>query len=251
MLRKRSYAIALTGAGISVDSGIPDFRSPGGLWTKYDPMEYATIGAFRAHPEKVWQMLFEVDELVRTAEPNPGHRALAELEQLGRLRGVVTQNIDGLHQRAGSERVVEFHGGSHRLVCEACDTRISAAELRTHQGESRAGQIPRCDQCERPLRPDIVFFGEPIPRRAMSDAFQMAGACDAVLVIGTSATVSPASEVPVLAKQHGAVLLEFNLERTPLSHLADVCVLGSASETLPALVTALRDTSRSRGTSPR
>lgn len=233
LLRRNRRAIALTGAGISVDSGIPDFRSPGGLWTKYEPMEYATIEAFRRDPEKVWQMLLEVDELVRDAEPNAGHRALAELERMGVVRGIVTQNIDGLHQRAGSRAVVEFHGGSHRLRCLSCDGTWDAVDL-------PRGEMPRCDRCQVPLKPDIVFFGEAIGRKALADAFGLAGDCDAVLVVGTSATVSPASEVPVLAKRRGAVLLEFNLEQTPLSDLADVCVLGSASETLPALVEALR-----------
>jgi NAD-dependent deacetylase len=232
LLRHRRRAIALTGAGISVDSGIPDFRSPGGLWARYEPMEYATIEAFRSDPEKVWRMLLEVDELVRDAEPNPGHRALAELEQRGVLQGIVTQNIDGLHQRAGSQTVVEFHGGSHRLRCLSCDGTWDAADL-------PRGKMPLCDRCQVPLKPDIVFFGEAIGRQALADAFRMAGDCAAVLVVGTSATVSPASEVPVLAKRSGAAVLEFNIEQTSLSALADVCVLGSASETLPALVEAL------------
>lgn len=232
LLRQNRRAIALTGAGISVDSGIPDFRSPGGLWTKYEPMEYATIEAFRRDPEKVWQMLLEVDALVRDAQPNPGHRALADLERLGVLEAIVTQNIDGLHQRAGSQIVVEFHGGSHRLRCLSCDRTWNASEM-------ARDQVPRCDQCQVALKPDIVFFGEAIGRQDLTDAMQLAGQCKAVLVVGTSATVSPASEVPVLAKRQGAVLLEFNLEKTPLSDLADVCVLGSASETLPLLVEAL------------
>jgi len=215
-----------------VDSGIPDFRSPGGLWTRYEPMEYATIEAFRRDPEKVWRMLLEVDALVRDAQPNPGHGALADLERLGVLEAIVTQNIDGLHQRAGSQLVVELHGGSQRLRCLSCDRTWDAAEW-------VRDQVPRCDRCQEVLKPDIVFFGEAIGRQDLADAMQLARQCKAVLVVGTSATVSPASEVPVLAKRHGAVLLEFNLERTPLSDLADVCVLGSASETLPLLVEAL------------
>ena len=233
VLRRCKRAIALTGAGISVDSGIPDFRSAGGLWTKYEPMEYATIQAFRASPEKVWEMLLEVDDLVHNAQPNPGHRALAELERAGYVGGIVTQNIDGLHQRAGSTDVVEFHGSAARLVCEPCGRSLAADTM------SR-GVMPRCERCHQPLKPDIVFFGEAIPKHALEGAFRLAEACDAVLVVGTSATVSPASEVPVLARRNGADLLEFNLERTPLSSLASVCVLGSASETLPALVEALR-----------
>lgn len=233
LLKQHRRAIALTGAGISVDSGIPDFRSPGGLWARYAPMEYATIEAFRSHPEKVWKMLLEVDELLRRAEPNPAHRALAELEDLGFLQGIVTQNIDGLHQRAGSKIVVEFHGGSHRLRCLECDGTWDAQAL-------PPGQVPRCDRCQVILKPDIVFFGEAIGQRNLADAFSLAGQCQAVLVVGTSATVSPASQVPLMAQRAGAVLLEFNLEPTPLSDVADLCVRGSASDTLPALVDALR-----------
>jgi len=233
LLRGNRQAIALTGAGISVDSGIPDFRSPGGLWTRYEPMEYATIGAFRSDPQKVWKMLLEVDALLRDAEPNPGHRALADLEQLGVIHGIVTQNIDGMHQRAGSRTVVEFHGGSHRLRCLCCDRTWEAVDL-------PRGEVPHCDRCHLPLKPDVVFFGEAIGRKALADAFDLAAQCDAVLVVGTSATVSPASEVPLVARRAGAVLLEFNIEKTPLSDLADVCVVGSASETLPAVVEALR-----------
>lgn len=232
LLRQHRRAIALTGAGISVDSGIPDFRSPGGLWTRYAPMEYATIEAFHANPEKVWKMLLEVDELLRRAEPNPGHLALAALEDLGYLQGIVTQNIDGLHQRAGSRIVVEFHGGSHRLRCLECDRTWDAQAL-------PPGQVPRCDHCQVILKPDIVFFGEAIGPQSLADAFDLAGQCQAMLVVGTSATVSPASQVPLLAQRAGAALLEFNLERTSLSDVADLCVLGSASETLPALVEAL------------
>ncbi len=233
ILEQSSFPIALTGAGISVDSGIPDFRSPGGLWTKYEPMQYATINAFQQDPEKVWTMLFDMDELVRTAEPNPGHRALAELEQLGKLQAVVTQNIDGLHQRGGSKKVIEFHGGTDRLVCLQCGQQRPAAQ-------QPRGQVPRCTQCDQILKPDVVFFGEAIPAAALNEAFSLASQCDAVLVVGTSATVSPASDVPLLAKQQGARLCEFNLEPTGLSPLADVCVHGSASETLPALVEYLR-----------
>jgi NAD-dependent deacetylase len=195
-------------------------------------MEYATIDAFRRDPRKVWRMLAEVDALVRAAAPNPGHVALAELERRGVVQAIVTQNIDGLHQRAGSGEVIEFHGGSERLRCLGCDRTWEAAAF-------PRGRVPECDLCQVPLKPDVVFFGEAIPPRVLADAFRLAGESDAVLVVGTSATVSPAAEVAVLAKRAGAVLLEFNLERTPLSGLADVCVTGSASETLPALVQAL------------
>lgn len=231
LLRERGGAIALTGAGISVDSGIPDFRSAGGLWSRYDPAEYAHIEAFRRDPDKVWRMLREMESLVTGAAPNPGHLALAELERRGVLRGVITQNIDGLHQRAGSREVVEFHGGADRLVCH-CGVRLPAAE-------APPGGAPRCPGCGAVLKPDIVFFGEAIPAEALRRAFRLAGECRVVLVVGTSATVSPAAEVPVLARQRGAALVELNLERTPLSPLCDLCVRGSSSDTLPALVAAL------------
>jgi len=223
--------IALTGAGISVESGIPDFRSAGGLWSRYDPGEYAHISAFQANPEKVWQMLQEMMELVMNAEPNPAHIALAELEGMGLLSAVVTQNVDGLHQKGGSKEVIEFHGSNRWLVCLACGDRREAASF------SFDIIPPRCPRCDAILKPDVVFFGEPIPGEAHTRSFAEAATCDLVLVVGTSAMVYPAAGIPTTAKQNGAKVIEINTEPTPLTGVvSDYLIQGSAGEILPKIV---------------
>jgi len=223
--------IALTGAGISVESGIPDFRSAGGLWSKYDPEEYAHISAFQADPEKVWQMLKEMMELVLGAEPNPAHNALADLEQMGLLSSVITQNVDGLHQRAGSREVIEFHGSNQWLVCLECGYRQEATSF------SFKEIPPRCPQCSCILKPDVVFFGEPIPWEAQTRAFEEAGTCELVLAIGTSAVVYPAAGIPTAAKQSGATVVEINTESTALTgFVSDYLIQGAAGMILPKIV---------------
>jgi NAD-dependent deacetylase len=227
--------IALTGAGVSVESGIPDFRSAEGLWSKYDPEEYAHINSFRSNPEKIWQMIKEMMELVLGAEPNPAHSALAELEQMGLLSSVITQNVDGLHQRGGSKEVIEFHGSNQWLVCLQCAYRQEAASL------SFEAIPPRCPQCSSILKPDVVFFGEPIPWEAQTRAFEEAGTCELVLAIGTSAVVYPAAGIPTTAKQSGAKIVEINMEPTPLTgFVSDYIIQGSAGTILPRIVEEVR-----------
>lgn len=227
--------IALTGAGISVESGIPDFRSAEGLWSKYDPEEYAHISAFRANPEKIWQMIKEMMELVLGVEPNPAHRALAELEQMGLLSSIITQNVDGLHQRGGSKEVIEFHGSNQWLVCLQCGYRQESASL------SFEVIPPRCPQCDSILKPDVVFFGEPIPWEAQTRSFEEARSCDVVLVVGTSAVVYPAAGIPTTAKQSGAKIVEINMEPTPLTgFISDYLIQGPAGTILPRIVEEVR-----------
>ena len=227
------YAVALTGAGISVESGIPDFRSAGGLWSKYDPMEFADIESFRANPGKVWKMLVELDETLLRADPNPAHRALAELEMRGILRVLITQNVDSLHQRAGSTKVIEFHGNNRQLRCDSCGQRFPRESV------SLVSLPPRCS-CGSALRPDLVFFGEAIPGDAYRQAMAAAEKCDFLLVVGTSASVAPASLIPRVAKQNGAFLLEINPEASELSqHLTDFHIAESAGIALPGIVAAL------------
>lgn len=234
IISKGKYNIALTGAGISVESGIPDFRSKGGLWTKYDPNEYATIEAFKRDPEKVWKMIKEMDELLEKAKPNKAHIGLAELEKMGMLHGIITQNVDNLHQEAGSKVVIEYHGTSRTLSCLWCGRRYKKEEKR-HE------YPPRCE-CGKILKPDIVFFGEPIPYDAMNRSFQMASRSDVLLVIGTSAVVAPANTIPGIAKQNGAKVIEINKESTWLTDsITDIFLQGSAGEIISELVRIIKD----------
>jgi NAD-dependent deacetylase len=227
------YAVALTGAGISVESGIPDFRSAKGLWSRFDPMEYGHIDSFRRNPGRVWKMLLEMDALLLGAHPNPAHFAMAELEQRGILKETITQNIDSLHQRAGSRRVVEFHGHNRSLSCDSCGTTYPRENI------SLAKVPPTCN-CGQALRPEIVFFGEDIPRSAYMEAYQAVEKCDVLLVVGTSATVAPASLLPVLAKERGAHLVEVNPTPTNLTHsLTDVHIAEAAAGALPRILSAV------------
>jgi NAD-dependent deacetylase len=210
LLKNSNTTVALTGAGISVESGIPSFRGTHGLWTRYNPMEYAHIQAFRTNPAKVWKLLRELEETIAQARPNPAHYALAALEKMGKLQGIVTQNVDNLHQEAGSRNVIEFHGNARRFVCLRCGRAFDSKTL----DFSRA---PLYCPCEGLIKPDIVFFGEEIPLPANKAAFELAGACDLMLVIGTSAAVMPANYLPYTAKNHGARIVEINLETTELT----------------------------------
>ena len=227
--------VAFTGAGISVESGIPDFRSPGGLWERFDPEEYATIEAFKRDPSRVWQMLRELDEVIAAARPNAAHSALAHLEQMGALCGIITQNVDNLHQEAGSRKVVEFHGNGSRLICLSC-----AAEKSASAARQEGSFPPLCPQCREVLKPDVVLFGEPIPAEAAAEASRLAREAQVLWVIGTSAQVAPASFLPRLAKSAGALVVETNLEATVLTRsVADATLLGKASEVVPLLIEEL------------
>jgi NAD-dependent deacetylase len=226
--------VALTGAGISVESGIPPFRGQGGVWERIDPMKYAHIDAFRRDPQDVWRVLLgEMAEVLVKARPNAAHRGLARLEALGILTGIITQNVDGLHQMAGSREVIEFHGSFAQLRCIRCGSRHSACNL------DLACLPPRCP-CGEILRPDVIFFGEMIPHQALLRARQLVRGCDVMLVIGTSATVEPAAYMPVMAKHCGACIIEINPEPTPLTHhISDHALMGKAGDTVRRIVAAL------------
>jgi len=233
-------AVALTGAGISVESGIPDFRSAGGLWERFDPMVYATIETFRQTPERSWELFVEVDEVLRSAEPNAGHRALAELERLGVLGSVITQNIDGLHQAAGSRTVREFHGSHAQLHCVWCHARYP-------QERARSGGLPRCD-CGRPLKPAVVLFGEAIPDAPMRDSAHDADRADAILVVGTSAEVYPAAAIPHRVAERGGPVIVVDLEPTSLTRQVPCTFLeGAAGTVLPQLVDRIRQVMEKSG----
>jgi NAD-dependent deacetylase len=229
MLCDSRLTLALTGAGISVESGIPDFRSPGGLWERYDPAEYGTIWAFRADPVKVWRMIQEVSEMVNRAQPNPAHLGLARLQNWGLLHTIITQNIDSLHQMAGASRVIEYHGSSRTLSCLSCERRFKAEEV--------AGVVPPRCLCAEILKPDVVFFGEPIPLEALRESQQLASSCETLLVIGTAAEVAPANTLPQTAKVAGARIVEINVQPTVLtSSFTDIFLQGKAGEIVTTLV---------------
>lgn len=231
-VRSARRIVALTGAGISVESGIPDFRSPGGLWSVFDPLEYATLTCFREDPEKAWRLYRALGRSLAGCEPNPAHRALARLESAGRLAGIVTQNVDGLHQRAGSVRVVEMHGEHGHLQCLSCDRLepISPAQL-------EAGPVPRCPACGVPLKPNVVLFEESV--RGLLDIARLVDGCDLLLVVGTSAEVWPAAGLPDQVLSEGGSVLEFNLEETRLTRQGlgprGLTVPGPAGVVLPAV----------------
>jgi NAD-dependent deacetylase len=232
LIEENGYTVGFTGAGISVESGIPAFRGGQGLWEKYDPMEYAHISAFNANPEKVWIMLREMSQVIIESKPSPAHLALSDLEKKGYLKAVITQNVDGLHHVAGNTNVIEYHGNHRQLVCLSCPTRIPLSPEAVSELP-----YPRCELCGRALKPDVVFFGEGIPMGAMVRANQEANNCNILLIIGTSGVVYPAADIPYAAKSGGAVVVEINVEDTPFtSSITDYFLKGSASTILPKIV---------------
>ncbi len=230
MLKCARHVIALTGAGISVESGIPDFRSVNGIWKKYPPEKYATLEAYLHNPDEVWKFWYELGGMLKGVKPNPGHASLAALENLGYLKGVITQNIDNLHQDAGNSHVIEFHGNAGRLSCLQCHTR---KPLNLNLPLNTA---PRCT-CGGLMKPDVILFGEMLPSYAVLESEILIQECDTLLVIGTSATVFPAADFPYIAKQNGANIIEYNLETTVLTNsVTDIFVQGPSGKTLPEVL---------------
>ncbi len=232
-IRNVGTVIAATGAGISTESGIPDFRSEGGIWDTYPPEEYASIQAFLADPAKVWGMWRELGQQFDGCKPNPGHEALARLEQAGHLKAVITQNVDNLHQEAGSRTVIEYHGNSRQVRCMTCH------HTQRLNPEMLASGTPFC-VCGGVFKPDVVMFGELIPQKAMLQAEAFARSADVVIIVGTSAQVYPAAQLPHTAKERGAFIIEANLEETDFTRdITDVFLQGKAGETLPKLAEAV------------
>ncbi len=230
--RQARHPVALTGAGISVESGIPDFRSEGGLWTVFRPEEYATIEAFTRTPEKAWRLYRALGRNLIDKQPSPAHIALFGLESAGRLAAIITQNIDGLHSRAGNHEVLEVHGEHQHLHCLACGI---TRPLR--QADLEDGLPPSCPECGYPLKPNIVLFGEMV--REMPKIDEVLARCDLLLVIGTSAQVYPVASFPYLVHRQGGLIYEFNMAPTPLTHLADFFFEGKAGTAIPALAKAV------------
>lgn len=226
--------VALTGAGISTESGIPPFRGKGGLWERFDPMEIAHIDAFMRDPAKVWNILVkEMKITLDKASPNDAHQGLAKLEELGKLRTIITQNIDGLHQAAGNTDVIEFHGNFAWQRCMDCNNKYETRKVEMVEIP------PRCS-CGGILRPDAVFFGEMIPSEAMWRSRQVATDCDLMLVVGTSAVVQPAALMPVIAKESGAKIVEINPESTPLTaEISSYLIKGKAGDVMNRIIADL------------
>jgi NAD-dependent deacetylase len=230
--------VVFTGAGVSTESGIPDFRSPGGVWDRYDPAEmtYANFMGSERGRRRYWQVGREVYPIIRSARPNAAHDAIAALFRRGRLDCCITQNVDDLHQRAGlpPDRVIELHGNATRARCLACGAPYTRDEV--HGWLADGVDVPACPACGGVVKPATVLFGEPMPRRAMEDAERRARACDLFVVVGSSLAVYPAAYVPRHARDAGATLVIVNLTPTPCDGRADLVVRGRASEVLAALV---------------
>ena len=234
LVAKSIRITAMTGAGISVDSGIPDFRSEGGLWERYDPHEYATIESFMQNPTKFWTMGRELAETIVKAEPNSAHESLARLEADGKLIGIITQNIDNLHQAAGSKNVVELHGNYLRAFCIECKTEYVGEEV--HHSVAKGEIPPRCEKCNGVLKSEAILFGEPLPEAAMSKAIELCQNTDLMIVIGSSLSIYPAAFLPQLAKNSGAKIILVNLEGTNRDSVADIVLQGRATEVVPRIL---------------
>ena len=219
--------VFVTGAGISQESGIPTFRGKDGLWRKYDAMQLATIDAFYENPKLVWEWYNERRKNILAAKPNAGHITIADLEKYKQVR-VLTQNIDGLHQRAGSSQVYELHGSIITIKCTVCDFKEKIT--------SDFSELPPICKCGNMLRPDVVWFGEALPQDVWSEAMMQANSCNVMFVVGTSLAVSPANMLPVYAKQNGATIIEVNPEETLMSKSMDLSIRSTSAKALPELL---------------
>lgn len=242
MIAKAKKVVVFTGAGISTESGIPDFRGPGGLWTKYDPDDF-TIDKFlgsHATRKKMWQRLRE-GGLMEDAMPNAAHYAIVDLEKMGKLSALVTQNVDNLHQKAGSNPALirELHGNMQILVCLNCRERYPIAMVKEKYADS--DNVPTCEYCRGILKPDVIFFGEALPQQTLTQAMREAEECDLMMVIGSSLVVYPAAYVPVQAKQAGADLVIINKGETEQDHQADVRIDAAAGETMTKIINMIKD----------
>lgn len=234
LIRTAKHAVALTGAGISTPSGIPDFRSTGsGLWTRFNPMEVASITAFRLNPEKFYKWMQPMAKLIRDAKPNPAHIALARLEAGGKIQGVITQNIDALHAAAGSKRVVEIHGHLRKATCGSCYREVRTNSVLDQYIES--GEVPRCPECGGILKPGAVLFGEELPYAAVREARDWIAACDLLIVVGSSLEVTPVAFFPVEALNAGAHLIIVNRDRTYVDERAAAVFHQDVALVLPRL----------------
>lgn len=232
LLANAHRGVALTGAGVSTESGLPDFRSPQGLWANVNPLEVATLSAFRRSPEKFYAFYRTRLSMLAGARPNPAHHALADLEGGGILQAVITQNVDGLHQAAGSRHVVELHGNLREAACPDCGW-VGPIQVITEALND--GRLPDCGRCGHRVKPNVVLFEELLPLAAYHEAEAVCRSTDLLLVVGSSLAVTPAAWLPEVACKHGAVLIILNDEPTPLDHLARVVLRGRAGQVLPPI----------------
>lgn len=233
LLKPDKRVVVLTGAGISAESGVPTFRGKDGLWNKFKPEELATFDAFISNPQLVWEWYEYRRRLISEVKPNPGHNSLVRMEDYFENFHLITQNVDGLHQKAGSKNIIELHGNIQRNKCIKCGRKYQELGF-------PSGEVPPKCKCGGMLRPDVVWFGEMLPADAINDAFKVSSLSDIFFCIGTSAVVYPAAHLPIVAKQAGTYLVEINVEKTELSDLADEVFLGKAGEILPEIAKAMK-----------
>jgi NAD-dependent deacetylase len=235
IIQESRYAVALTGAGISTPSGIPDFRSPdSGLWERFDPFEVASLDVFRYHPEKFYNWMRPLAQNIRLALPNPAHLALVRLQKAGILKTIITQNIDCLHQRAGAQNVLEVHGSLQTLTCVSCYRQREAGDY--IEAYTERGEIPHCPSCNCYLKPDVVLFGEQLPARTWLKAKEGINRCDVLIVAGSSLEVLPVAGLPMRAIENGARLIIINQSETYIDPRADVVISEDVATTLPRIV---------------
>jgi len=243
IIKKSNRIVVFTGAGISTESGIPDFRSPGGLWSKYDPDIYANYFLFLKNPSPFWTMHHEVVNMLIKAKPNPAHYAIFELEKMRKLKAIITQNVDMLHQRAGSGTVhnvpiFELHGAFGDLYCMECDKKYNHDEIKGLLTKEEK-IVPHCE-CGGVIKPTTILFGEQLPSKVLSGALNACSNCDCFLMIGSSLLVSPANQMPYLAKKNGANLIFINEEETFMNYTADLFLKGKVGEILPLIISYLK-----------
>lgn len=235
-LKTANRIVFFTGAGISAESGIATFRGKDGLWNKLKPEELASFDAFLRNPDLVWEWYQHRRQILHESKPNRAHEAIAQFEKYFEDVTVVTQNIDNLHRRAGSNRIYELHGNIERNYCIDCRKDYDMSEFNLNQK-----QVPKCDECGGLIRPDVVWFGEYLPQRQFSASEGAAEKCDICFVVGTSGVVYPAAYIPITARNGGAMLVEINVEETDMTRLADFSFFGKAGETLPSLLKMIRE----------
>jgi len=241
------FLIAFTGAGISAESGIPTFRDRGGLWENYRVEEVATPEAFKRNPRLVWEFYKMRMKRMKEAKPNKAHLALAELEGMGLLKAVITQNIDNLHREAGNKNVIELHGNIYRVKCTGCAYTENLLESGRIEEFLKEEDLPKCPECGSLLRPDVVWFGEPLPQEALQKAFKLAERADVCLVIGTSGQVFPAAYVPYIVKENGGYVIEINVKESGITPIADIFLKGPAGEVMETLLAKVKRCLKDKG----